>query len=132
MYKRSKIIFSMILVVAMLIGIIPFSASAHNSQLTSNAASDSRSTEEIIEVEELREENVKHFQMPDGSYRAVVYNAPVHRRDMQGEWQNIDNHFFERTQNNKQTYVTADGRSEFSEKLIKTIPSFLNCLNMDT
>ncbi|MBQ9743546.1 MAG: hypothetical protein IJW19_00290, partial [Clostridia bacterium] len=30
----------------------------------------------IEEIEELREENVKHFRMPDGKYKAVVYSEP--------------------------------------------------------
>ena len=38
----------------------------------------------IVEDESQREENVKHFQMPDGSYTAVVYTKPVHRRDSDG------------------------------------------------
>lgn len=38
----------------------------------------------------MREQCVKHFQLSDGSYRAVVYYEPVHYR--QGdEWTEIDN-----------------------------------------
>lgn len=39
----------------------------------------------------LREENVKHFRMKDGTYRAVVYDTPVHYLDDEGNWQEYDN-----------------------------------------
>ena len=49
---------------------------------------DSVTTGEMIgavsEVESLREENVKHFSLPDGTYEAVVYTQAVHRKDKNG------------------------------------------------
>ena len=48
--------------------------------------------EEILfEDTSLREENIKHFRMKDGSYRAVVYDTPVHYLDDEGNWQEYDN-----------------------------------------
>ena len=48
--------------------------------------------EEILfEDTSLREENVKHFRMKDGTYRAVVYDTPVHYLDDEGNWQEYDN-----------------------------------------
>lgn len=45
----------------------------------------------VYEIESLREENVKHFKLADGTYRAVVYTQPVHRRNANGDWEDIDN-----------------------------------------
>ena len=44
----------------------------------------------IGEVEELRDENTKHFICEDGSYVAVMYADPVHYED-NGAWKDIDN-----------------------------------------
>lgn len=44
---------------------------------------------EIVEVTSLREENVKHFRLADGTYEVVVYAQPVHRKDENGVWQDI-------------------------------------------
>ena len=45
----------------------------------------------LFEDISLREENIKHFRMKDGSYRAVVYDTPVHYLDDEGNWQEYDN-----------------------------------------
>ncbi len=45
----------------------------------------------LFEDTSLREENVKHFRMKDGSYRAVIYDTPVHYLDDEGNWQEYDN-----------------------------------------
>ncbi|MBQ7025948.1 MAG: hypothetical protein IJN31_05040, partial [Peptococcaceae bacterium] len=47
--------------------------------------------EVLYEVEELREAGTKHFRMSDGTFLAVNYGIPVHYRDADGEWQDIDN-----------------------------------------
>ena len=39
----------------------------------------------------LRQENIKHFRQSDGSYIESIYQEPVHYRDADGKWQNIDN-----------------------------------------
>ncbi|MCL2106995.1 MAG: DNRLRE domain-containing protein, partial [Oscillospiraceae bacterium] len=43
------------------------------------------------EMEELREENVKHFRNDNNSYTAVMYAGPVHFQGQDGAWQDIDN-----------------------------------------
>lgn len=43
------------------------------------------------EVESLRDENIKHFRLSDGTYQAVVYGDSVHRMNSKGEWEEIDN-----------------------------------------
>ena len=45
----------------------------------------------VGEMEDLREENSKHFRLSDGSYIAVSYGMPVHYQDEDGSWQDIDN-----------------------------------------
>ncbi len=107
--KKSRKILALILSVMLIVSTIP----------TSVLATDT-STELITEEIALREENVKHFKMPDGSYTAVVYSEPVHRMDSNGEWQDIDNRMKESTVKNKQAYITDDGRAVFSKKVDKT------------
>ena len=45
----------------------------------------------IEEITELREENVKHFSLSDGTSKAVLYSQPVHYLDENGKWIDIDN-----------------------------------------
>jgi hypothetical protein len=42
------------------------------------------------ELPSLRTETAKFFRMPDGSHVAEVYPGPIHYRDAQGYWQDID------------------------------------------
>ena len=69
----------------------------------------------IIEDISLREENVKHFQMPDGTYKAVVYPSAVHRKDGNGQWKDINNDISLKTVKSKQRYTTSDERISFSD-----------------
>ena len=57
------------------------------------AEPDSAEADPVIigEVEDLREESVKHFRTEDGSFLAVDYGMPVHYQDAAGIWQDIDN-----------------------------------------
>lgn len=71
----------------------------------------SASLEEIVD---LREENVKHFRLSDGSYQAVVYSEAVHRRSANGKWVDIDNRLSEVTTTTGTRYSTADGRVSFA------------------
>ncbi|MCL2546993.1 MAG: carbohydrate binding domain-containing protein, partial [Oscillospiraceae bacterium] len=48
--------------------------------------------EDIVgEIVELREEDVKHFRLVDGSYIAVQFDHAVHYQNEDGEWEDIDN-----------------------------------------
>lgn len=67
------------------------------------------------EIEELREENVKHFMLEDGTYKAVVYAVPVHRKDKDGVWQEIDNSLSLANVRGEQSISTPDNRIEFSK-----------------
>ena len=45
----------------------------------------------VLEEEiDLREQNVKHFRLSNGTYAAVVYDSPVHYYEA-GKWEEIDN-----------------------------------------
>ncbi|MBO5374551.1 MAG: RHS repeat protein, partial [Clostridia bacterium] len=49
---------------------------------------------EVVVLEEdnyLREENIKHFKLSDGTTKAVVYPQAVHYKDADGKWIDIDN-----------------------------------------
>lgn len=98
---RSKIgrqVLSFLLSIIFVLELVPASALAvgANSNLTEEAeATVVPGAEEtacvIGEMDELREEAVKHFRMSDGSFLAVQYDGPVHYQDTDGEWQDIDN-----------------------------------------
>ena len=68
------------------------------------------------EVIERREANVKHFRLEDGSYEAVAYGYPVHRKDADGEWQDIDNRLFSKVVGGKAVHATADSRVTFANQ----------------
>ena len=67
---------------------------------------------EIFEVVDRREETVKHFRTEDGSFTAVQYNVPVHEKDENGEWQDIDNTLSE----SGSEYATSNARVKFAKK----------------
>ena len=113
MLKNNKKFFALLLSLIMIVYCLPINI----------FAIDVETTDVIVEEESLREENVKHFKMPDGSYTAVVYNNPVHRKDSNGVWQDIDNRMNESTVKNKQAYVTSDGRAVFSKKINNDDPT---------
>ena len=67
----------------------------------------------IYEAIELREENVKHFRLSDGSYLAAQYNSPVHVLDEYGQWQDIDNSLSE----SGGEYSNASASVKFAKKI---------------
>ncbi|MBE6547455.1 MAG: DNRLRE domain-containing protein [Ruminococcaceae bacterium] len=72
----------------------------------------------VVEVEELREEYVKHFSLPNGTYEAVVYPEPVHVKDSNGQWQDVNNALSLKTDGNKNVYATADNRLSFAQNVL--------------
>ena len=73
---------------------------AESENISENISSQAEKEPVIIgEVKELREENVKHYKLSDGTYKAVVYSSPVHYEEA-GEWKDIDNR------------ITVDGKSK--------------------
>ena len=104
MKQLTKKLLSMLLVLALLLQLLPasiFATEGDGDALTeaerllidegSFVAADETPAEILFEEVALREENVKHFRMSDGSYRAVVYDTPVHYLDEDGQWQEYDN-----------------------------------------
>jgi len=85
-------------------------------------------TDEIIgnvsEVESLREENVKHFRLADGTYEAIVYSQPVHRKDKEGVWQDIDNTIELKTYAKASKYATRDSRITFADRFTNNAELF--------
>lgn len=69
----------------------------------------------VQEIRSLREENVKHFRLDDGTYEAVVYGEAVHRKDKNGEWTDIDNSLYISGEKSSQVYSTADSRVSFAQ-----------------
>ena len=86
------------------------SALDQDNAATANAADDDRDA--VFEITDRREETVKHFRTEDGSFTAVQYNVPVHERDENGEWQDIDNTLSE----SGSEYATSNARVKFAKK----------------
>lgn len=57
---------------------------SNNERFLSEVAEKSK-TSDIFEVESMREENVKHFRLEDGTYRAITYDRPIHIKDEKGD-----------------------------------------------
>ena len=72
--KKGKWV-ALVLVVAMLLQVCPMMAFAQEEQ----------EAQIVHEIIELREENVKQYQMSDGSKMAVIYQRPVHEL-VNGQW----------------------------------------------
>ena len=90
--SRSTRFLSFFLVLAMLIQMMPiqsFAASAGSSAV--DVETDQPVTTVLGEVEDLREEDTKHFRLSDGSFIAVSYGMPVHYENEDGNWEDIDN-----------------------------------------
>lgn len=58
------------------------------------------------EVEELRDEYTKHFDLGERRYQAVVFPEPVHYRDeASGKWEEIDNNFEEAEKDGRRVLI---------------------------
>lgn len=128
--KTWRSIVSLLLVLVFALELLPLSSFAVESndltateavetaQPVEQSASDAVSTDEpyvVSEVEELREEAVKHFRMSDGSFLAVQYDTPVHYKDENDQWQEIDNTLIEK--NGKLVTKYGDVEKTFSQTL---------------
>ena len=70
----------------------------------------------VSELTALREENVKHFRLSNGLYQAVTYATPVHRKDKDGVWQDIDNSLELKAVEDVKCYSTTDSRVSFASE----------------
>lgn len=68
----------------------------------------------IREIVSLREEHVKHFQMPDGTMQAIVFPNAIHEKDENGSWQPIDSTVSLASNRDGKMYVSKDGKKQFS------------------
>lgn len=82
-----------------------------------DAAIEGKPIETITEIVSRREENVKHFRLPDGSVQAIVYANAVHRKDENGDWQDINNNLSDNNTKIANAYVTDDLRLTFAKSL---------------
>ncbi len=80
---------------------------------------------EINEVVSLREENVKHFRLADGTYEAITYPMAVHRKDRNGQWQDINNNLSIQTIGKTNQYTTVDARLKFADNYGLDLPLFV-------
>ena len=120
-YSPKTKILSLILSFLIVFYLVPTSvfAEAMDSDTTVSDSSVSENEEnstytpEIYEVTELREENVKHFRLSDGSYVAAQYNYPVHYTDESGQLADIDNRLID----SGSEFSTNNSRVKFIKKI---------------
>ena len=120
-YSPKTKILSLILSFLIIFYLIPTSVFAegldNDTTVSNNSVSDNEEnntyTPEIYEVTELREENVKHFRLEDGSYVAAQYNYPVHYTDENGQLVDIDNRLSE----SGSELSTGNSRIKFVKKI---------------
>ncbi len=120
-YKISMKLFAFVMALLMLLVSLPVAAFANaiststDDTSTSVDAGSEAVKKDVIVLEEdetLREENIKHFKLSDGTTKAVVYSQAVHYKDGDGKWIDIDNALTlngsEYSSNNKQTVKFAN------------------------
>ena len=120
-YKMPMKLFACLMALLMLLVSLPVAAFANAINIDkteTNISVDDESEitkSEIIVLEEdkaLRDENIKHFKLSDGTTKAVVYSQAVHYKDADGKWVDIDNALTlngsEYSSNNKQSIKFAN------------------------
>lgn len=81
-----------------------------------------KAAEQSSEVVSLREENVKHFKVGENSYEAIAYSHPVHEKDENGVWQDIDFGMSYTKTRGLATYQNKTAGVEFSATYTKNQP----------
>lgn len=92
--SRMKKILAFVVMVAVLFTSLPIYAFATFINADNNDIISEEITDEVVVLEEdisLREENTKQFILSDGTKKAVSYSQPVHYKDENGEWIDINN-----------------------------------------
>ena len=104
-----------ILSVLMVMYLLPLTTLAEVFQTAdkSNSNKSRGQSDNIYELESLREESVKHFRLEDGSCIAVQYSNPVHTLDDNGKWQDIDNTL----SSSGSEFSTGNARVKFAKKI---------------
>ena len=118
--KNLTKILAFILSVLMLVVSLPVSVFASVIDFSSdnmgvNSGNQTTHSEVVVLEEEksLREENIKHFKLSDGTTKAVVYTEAVHYKDENGEWVDIDNAL---TLNGKEYSASNKSEIKFANK----------------
>ena len=104
---------AMFIALTIALTLLPISSNAQKNAEPMHESGEALSTNMVHEVTELREENIKHYALPDGSFRAVAYNQPIHQKDSNGNWKTIDNSLRLQTKAGNSTYTTVDNRVAF-------------------
>ena len=114
---------SMILTLALLISCVPNQVYAmagealaelmEQEETAETIEAPNKTKRDVYEVTELREANVKHFALEDGTYTAVMYGGAVHTQDAEGNWQDIDN----RLSDSGSEFSTSNARIKFAKKI---------------
>ncbi len=135
MFKKSKALTALLLTVVILFGSVLGGVFALESDKLTNASdmtsvmpgelsgltdlshefSDGAVIGKVAEVTSLRDENVKHFRLDNGTFEAVMYPYPVHRQDSDGVWQDIDNSLALKNDGMLKVYATSDSRVKFAD-----------------
>ena len=87
-------------------------------------ATTGRITSGVTEITSLRSENVKHFQMPDGTMQAIVFANSIHEKDSNGIWQPIDSSLHLQNNSGIMMYTTNDEKTSFASSLTSNSPIF--------
>ncbi len=103
----------------------PQANTGNSTQISTPFPNNSKALRTKIEENlELREENIKHYFMPDGTCKAVVFANSIHRKNENGIWMDIDNSLSLVTKENLSYYTTPDGRSTFVSSFKANEPFF--------
>lgn len=92
-----------------------FKSEEDNTEKFWKEVTEKSKTLDMFEIETMRGENVKHYRLSDGTYRAVSYDRPIHVKDEKGNWQEIDNTLIFDGKN----YETKDKRVSLSKDISK-------------
>lgn len=102
-----------VLTVLMSLPLTAFASAIEAIDDSQGKTSSSSMVTDTYELIELRDEYVKHFKQPDGTIVAVQYGDPVHYRDENGVWQDIDNTII----SSGNDYATTNGKIKFAKKI---------------
>ena len=85
----------------------------NNTEPAEKVAMTDEQNDAVYEMVSLRQENVKHFRLADGSYVAAQYNYPVHYKDENGEFIDINNQLV----SSGSEFATENSRVKFIKKI---------------
>ncbi|MFJ7982224.1 DNRLRE domain-containing protein [Lysinibacillus xylanilyticus] len=97
-------IFIQMIVLAMFIAFIPFENFASAAEIQSDKNDQKGKDQEKIEVVGERTETSKTYNNLDGTSTTEIYEAPIHFKDDEGSWKDIDNNLQKHKNNGKGQY----------------------------